>query len=991
MLTVSFLTVAKAPSSMAVVDSRYGGTLRVSTDSPFSNFCIGQSTTNSLGIIRSVYDTLVERSADDELVPYLASSVIPNSTRTEWTITLRPGILYHDGSSLDAANVKLNLDAIRGEMWKKGGDGTDPNLLHISYSNVLDVVVVNELTVKVILELSQVDFLETLYAGGRAAMRASAQINDKLLCYNSAIGTGPFTVVSKTNDLVELDRNPNYWRRDPNNGNQLPYLDHITITTVRDSSLRSQSIVEVNGAIPVADLAFYRSREDSSEIIRLRNNYPQLTEFKSRNETLQSLYQNVGLSGSPSRSKNARLALAYATDTTKILSDVYHGLGEVPNSVMPQRSQLYSPTNLIHYDLIKAREYVSRYKAETGLDNLTITVGFETSVSDADLAQSLKTMWGQAGIILNDFVAENPIIVSKIFRQNGSQFQVSKVGIGYGSESGFHTQFMRSNAYNPATINPVYTTGFGVGVSSAFKTIMNISQHVNTEIDLKLLSARSEFNPTLSSRKYREAIAYYQDQAYEIPLPHSFFTAFMNPKVRGLGQNYLSPGVAAKSWIPLGPDLSTVYLSSSSTKTINTVDNSNFVGKGWIGANPQGIALMDSSSAYVARTEEGEICLFSFASGTSSSCVDVGGKPVALVFNAAHSALYFVDRADGRIRRLSVPEGATSTLGQSSCLPSAIAVYPSETSAFVACPNSNTVKKVDLIRGVVLVEIPVSNGPSGVALEPGGKAIWVSQSLANTVIRIELDQALVSQNLTKDSSRVVRLSNIAVSRSVLETKNISVGSNPSSLSLSSDGRFLYVVNENDDTISRIETSTGTVSNAIPAGEQPRFLAVDTESNKAYVANVYSNMVGVVALPEIMPEVRKEPAAKEPELQVPVSVAPPVVTPAEKSPAIDASSAIEPIVVAPQIGTVSAPKPILLPPNVTMKKSATAKSVATYAKLSVLSTSKVSLKVVASSAKYCKVSGATLKGLKAGSCKVTVTVTPKKGKATSKTVTLKVTK
>jgi hypothetical protein len=79
------------------------------------------------------------------------------------------------------------------------------------------------------------------------------------------------------------------------------------------------------------------------------------------------------------------------------------------------------------------------------------------------------------------------------------------------------------------------------------------------------------------------------------------------------------------------------------------------------------------------------------------------------------------------------------------------------------------------------------------------------------------------------------------------------------------------------------------------------------------------------------------------------------------------------------------------PSLTSKKSASAKSIAVFAKLKVLSTSKVSLKVVRSSMKYCKVLGTTLKGFKAGSCKVTVTVTPKKGRATSKTVTLKVAK
>jgi hypothetical protein len=78
-------------------------------------------------------------------------------------------------------------------------------------------------------------------------------------------------------------------------------------------------------------------------------------------------------------------------------------------------------------------------------------------------------------------------------------------------------------------------------------------------------------------------------------------------------------------------------------------------------------------------------------------------------------------------------------------------------------------------------------------------------------------------------------------------------------------------------------------------------------------------------------------------------------------------------------------------TVVLTRTKSAKSIAAFAKLKVVSTSKVSLRVVASSAKFCRVSGASLKGLKAGSCKVTVTVKPKKGRAVSKTVTLKVTK
>ena len=90
-------------------------------------------------------------------------------------------------------------------------------------------------------------------------------------------------------------------------------------------------------------------------------------------------------------------------------------------------------------------------------------------------------------------------------------------------------------------------------------------------------------------------------------------------------------------------------------------------------------------------------------------------------------------------------------------------------------------------------------------------------------------------------------------------------------------------------------------------------------------------------------------------------------------------------------TTTTTTPTVTTPKLTTSKFATTKAIVAYAKITVPSTSKVKLKVSTSSSRYCRVSGTTLKGLKAGSCKVTVTVTPKKGRATSKTVTLKVTK
>ena len=79
------------------------------------------------------------------------------------------------------------------------------------------------------------------------------------------------------------------------------------------------------------------------------------------------------------------------------------------------------------------------------------------------------------------------------------------------------------------------------------------------------------------------------------------------------------------------------------------------------------------------------------------------------------------------------------------------------------------------------------------------------------------------------------------------------------------------------------------------------------------------------------------------------------------------------------------------PSIRVARSTSGKSIASYAKLTGASTSKISLRITGASSKICKVVGTSVKGLKAGTCKVTVSVKPKKGATKSKTVSLKVTR
>src|ERR1700683_2481140 len=58
---------------------------------------------------RTVFDPLAIVTATGKVEPYLAQSITSNPDFTVFTITLRPNIVFHDGTPLNAAALQLNL------------------------------------------------------------------------------------------------------------------------------------------------------------------------------------------------------------------------------------------------------------------------------------------------------------------------------------------------------------------------------------------------------------------------------------------------------------------------------------------------------------------------------------------------------------------------------------------------------------------------------------------------------------------------------------------------------------------------------------------------------------------------------------------------------------------------------------------------------------------------------------------------------------------
>lgn len=206
-----------------------GGKVVYGLEGSTTNFCIprAQLAISGIMVVTAIYDTLMVPTNDPEVyAPYLAKSVTPNDDYTEWTITIREGVTFHDGTPLTAEVVKQNIDA-----WRQG------ILLQFVFSNVADTQVTAPDTVVVKMKTPWIAFPAYLWTTGRTGIAAPAQLNNDDTCDTNMIGTGPFQILNggsfdpATGD-VRAVRNPNYWRKG------FPYLDQIDFKAQEESSQR---------------------------------------------------------------------------------------------------------------------------------------------------------------------------------------------------------------------------------------------------------------------------------------------------------------------------------------------------------------------------------------------------------------------------------------------------------------------------------------------------------------------------------------------------------------------------------------------------------------------------------------------------------------------------------------------------------------------------------------------------------------------------------
>jgi YVTN family beta-propeller protein len=199
-----------------------------------------------------------------------------------------------------------------------------------------------------------------------------------------------------------------------------------------------------------------------------------------------------------------------------------------------------------------------------------------------------------------------------------------------------------------------------------------------------------------------------------------------------------------------------------------------------------------------------------------------------------------------------------------------IAITPNGKETYVS--KDSTVLVIDTQTRGLMDTIPVNPYPYAIAITPDGKWVCVTNFASNTVSLIDTEAKIVTTTISVDNPMsiiitangeeafvsstgnvfVINIKNQTVNGTILvdENDNLLRG-----MAMTSDNRWLYVANEENQSIAIIETETKRLHATIPV-PSPADVALTLDDKQIYVAstngNVYIMDASTSAIVSIVP-------------------------------------------------------------------------------------------------------------------------------------------
>ena len=300
-----------------------GGTLRYGLEADVDGINPVTSALPAAGLMMSnaVFDPLAVFDENDQWQPYLAESFVPSDDFTQWTVTLREGITFHDGTPLDAEAVRFNFET----------QLADPLVgLAVApfYPDEGAVEIIDDLTLRYTLLFANANWPSSVT--GQLGFVASpawvmASLEDGTL-NQAPVGTGPFMFDSRSEDSVtRFVRNDNWW------GGEV-FLDAIEFVPVPDPNTRNELFF--NGDLQALQTTNQENIFDLREDDTVQN---------VLDDSGEEFFVMLNSSKGPFDDIRARQALAFATPRQNFLDLIGLGLSQPADQMFTPSSPFYVP------------------------------------------------------------------------------------------------------------------------------------------------------------------------------------------------------------------------------------------------------------------------------------------------------------------------------------------------------------------------------------------------------------------------------------------------------------------------------------------------------------------------------------------------------------------------------------------------------------------------------------------------------------------------
>jgi peptide/nickel transport system substrate-binding protein len=375
------LLVGGAPSASAASSPKPGGSVVYGLEAETGGgWCppTARLAISGIEVGAAIYDTLMVPNTKNKMVPYLAKSVTPNADFTEWKITLRDNITFHDDTPLNADALVQNFDAYRKSA-----------LIGAALKDITNVAATGPQEVTVTTGRPWPEFPWYLYLDGRFLIEAPAQLASSN-CASDLIGTGPFKLDHWTvNQELVVNKNPHYWQKD-SKGTQLPYLDKITFKPVAEAVQRVNSLQ--GGQL---DLIHTSDGQQVDALHQLTSQFTVLDQPPGRSEVR---YYLLNAAKPPLDDLNARKAVAMAIDRNQINQIRNAGAYRVANGPFDTSVIGYvKDPGFPKYNLKEAKKLASAYKAAHG-GQFSVVLEHTDDPANTAEAELIKEQLAKAGI-----------------------------------------------------------------------------------------------------------------------------------------------------------------------------------------------------------------------------------------------------------------------------------------------------------------------------------------------------------------------------------------------------------------------------------------------------------------------------------------------------------------------------------------------------------------------------------------------------------------